>query len=43
MHIQSWNWDYKLEMCQYDMDAPTQGHNHPKAGILHKMKLKKGP
>ena len=32
----------KLEMCQYDTDAPTQGHNHPQAGILQKMKLKKG-
>ena len=33
----------KLEMCQYDTDAPTQGHPHPRAGILQKMKLKKGP
>ena len=33
----------KLEMCQYDTDAPTQGHPHPRAGILQKLKLKKGP
>ena len=35
----------KLEMCQYDTDAPTQGHPHPHAGILKKkkMKLKKAP
>ena len=32
----------KLEMCQYDTDAPAQGHPHPHAGILQKMKLKKG-
>ena len=32
----------KLEMCQYDTDAPALGHPHP-AGILQKMKLKKGP
>ena len=31
----------KLEMCQYDMDAPTKGHNNPHAGILQKMKLEK--
>ena len=31
----------KLEMCQYDIDAPAQGHPHPHAGILQKMKLKK--
>ena len=30
----------KIEMYQYDMDAPAQGHNHPHAGILQKMKLK---
>ena len=30
-------------MCQYDTDAPTQGHPQPHAGILQKMKLKKGP
>ena len=24
----------KLEMCQYDTDAPTQGHPHPRACIL---------
>ena len=33
----------ELEMCQYDTDAPTQGHPQPHAGILQKMKLKKGP
>ena len=33
----------KLEMCQYDTDAPAQGHPQPHAGILKKMKLKKGP
>ena len=33
----------KLEMCQYDTDAPAQGHPHPHADILQKMKLKKGP
>ena len=32
----------KLEMCQYDTDAPAQGHPHPLADILQKM-LKKGP
>ena len=32
----------KLEMCQYDTDAPAQGHPQPHAGILQKMKLKKG-
>ena len=32
----------KLEMCQYDTDAPAEGHPHPHAGILQKMKLKKG-
>ena len=32
-----------LEMCQYDTDALAQGHPHPHAGILQKMKLKKGP
>ena len=30
-------------MCQYDTDALAQGHPHPHAGILQKMKLKKGP
>ena len=30
-------------MCQYDTGAPDQGHAHPQAGILQKMKLKKGP
>ena len=29
-------------MCQYDIDAPAQGHPQPHAGILQKMKLKKG-
>ena len=29
-------------MCQYDTDAPAQGHPQPHAGILQKMKLKKG-
>ena len=29
-------------MCQYDTDAPAQGHPHTHAGILQKMKLKKG-
>ena len=33
----------KLEMCQYDTDAPAQGHPHPHTGILQKMNLKKGP
>ena len=32
----------KLEMCQYDTDAPAQGHPQPHAGSLQKMKLKKG-
>ena len=32
----------KLEMCQYDTDAPAQGHPQPHAGILQKIKLKKG-
>ena len=30
-------------MCQYDTDAPAQGHPYPHTGILQKMKLKKGP
>ena len=34
---------YQLEMRHYDTDAPTQGHNHPHAGILQKMKMIKGP
>ena len=29
-------------MCQYDTDAPAQGHPQPHVGILQKMKLKKG-
>ena len=32
----------KLEMCQYDTDAPAQGYPQPHPGILQKMKLKKG-
>ena len=27
-------------MCQDDMDAPTQGHPHPHADILQKIKMK---
>ena len=30
-------------MCQYDIEAPAQGHPHPHARILQTMKLKKGP
>ena len=30
-------------MCQYDTDAPADGYPHLQAGILQKMKLKKGP
>ena len=30
-------------MCQYDTDAPTQGHPHLQEGILQKMKLIKEP
>ena len=26
--------EIKLEMCQYDTDAPVQSHPHPHAGIL---------
>ena len=33
---------FKLEICQYDTYAPAQGHPQPHAGILQKMKLKKG-
>ena len=33
----------KLEMCQYNTDASAQDHPHPPAGILQKIKLKKGP
>ena len=29
-------------MCQYNTDAPAQGHPQPYANILQKMKLKKG-
>ena len=28
-------------MCQYDTDAPTQGHPHPHAGILQKNEVEK--
>ena len=34
---------FKIEMYQYDKDAPTQGHPHPHTGILKKMKLEKVP
>ena len=34
---------HKLEMGKYDTDAPAQGHPHSHAGILQKMRLKKGP
>ena len=33
----------KLEMCQYDKDAPAQKHPNPHSGILQNIKLKKGP
>ena len=33
----------KLERCQYDTDAPAQGHPHPHAEFCKKMKLEKGP
>ena len=33
----------ELEMCQYDTDAPAQGHPHPHAGILQEIQLKKEP
>ena len=33
----------KLEMFQYDTNAPIQGHSHPQAGIQQKMKLKNWP
>ena len=26
----------KLEMCQYDIDAPTQGHPHPQKNEVEK-------
>ena len=32
----------ELEMCQFDTDAPAQGHPQPHVGILQKTKLKKG-
>ena len=32
----------RVEICQYDTDAPAQGHPYPHAGILQKMKLKNG-
>ena len=28
---------FKLEMCQYDTDAPAQGHPYQHAGILQKV------
>ena len=28
-------------MCQYDTDAPAQGHPHPHTGILQKNKVEK--
>ena len=31
----------KLEMCQYDTDAPAQDHPHPHAGILQKNEVEK--
>ena len=31
----------KLEMCQYDIDAPAQGHPHPYTGILQKNEVEK--
>ena len=40
--ISPWNTYNQLEMCQYDSDAPAQGHPQPHVGILQKMKLKKG-
>ena len=36
------NRNMKLEMCQYDTDAPAQGHPQPHAGVLQNIKLKKG-
>ena len=41
--LQQYHAGFKLEMCQYDTGAPAQGHPYPHAGILQKMKLKKGP
>ena len=40
--LYSREYDQRLEMCQYDTDAPVQGHPQPHTGILQKMKLKKG-
>ena len=31
----------KQEMCQYDTDAPAQGHPQPHAGILQKHEVDK--
>ena len=31
----------KIEMCQYDTDAPAQGPSSPEHGHCAKMKLKK--
>ena len=28
-------------MCQYDTDAPAQGHPHPQAGFLQKNEVAK--
>ena len=32
--------EIKLEMCQDDTEAPAQGHPHPHADILQKIKLR---
>ena len=32
----------KLEMCQYDTDAPAQGHPHPRT-YFAKNEVEKGP
>ena len=32
---------YELEMCQYDTDAPAQGHPHPHTGCLQKYEVGK--
>ena len=31
----------KLELCEYDTDAPAQGHPHTHAGILQKNEVEK--
>ena len=38
-----WSTCTELEMCQYDTDAPAKGHPHPRAGILQKNEVEKGP